>query len=800
MNIPINWLKDYVDIDLETDEIAEGLTMSGTKVEAVEYRGKDFRNVVTGKITKIEKHPDADKLVVCQVDIGKGKAVQIVTGATNVAVGDFVPAALDGAILAEGKKIKNSALRGVESQGMLCSIEELGYTKADYPEAPEDGIYIFQNEVELGVCALELLQIKEDIIEFEITGNRPDCFSVIGIGREIAAAFDKKLKYPEITVDEVKGEGAADYVNIEINSPDLCPRYAARVVKNVKIEESPLWLRHKLSCSGIRPVNNIVDITNYVMLELGQPLHAFDLTGVADGKIIVRNAADGEMITTLDGVERKLDSSMLVIADPVKAIAVAGVMGGENSMILGNSAAVIFESANFNGPNIRQTSKKLGIRTDASSKYEKGLDPNISMDALNRCAQLVNLLGCGEVIEGVVDCYPQPRHERQVGFDPARINALLGTNISEKDMYAYLGRLGISAADKKAAIPTFRADLEMEADIAEEIGRIYGYNNIETTLGSGGQTAGKLNQKQHIERLIKTNMTAMGFSEAMGYSFESPKVFDMLRLPADSKLRESAVVRNPLGEDFSVMRTTTLNNMLKSLSTNYNRRVDEAMLFELSKVYLPKALPLTELPDEVDMLSIAFYSKDKKKDFYYLKGVCEAFFEAVGIGNKIQVEPEINLPFMHPGRCAVLSAFGGGIGFLGEVHPEVLKTYEIGQKVYLAAIVCDMIYEKANLTKAYKPLPKYPAITRDIAMVVGDDTLSSQVENIIRKRGGKLLESVKLFDVYKGEQVGEGLKSMAYSIAFRAADKTLTDDEVGEKMETILTSLEKELKANLRDK
>ena len=799
MNIPINWLKDYVDIDLEAAEIAEGLTMSGTKVEAVEYRGKDFCNVVTGKITKIEKHLDADKLVVCQVDTGD-KTVQIVTGATNIAEGDFVPVALDGAVLAEGKKIKNSVIRGMESQGMLCSVEELGYTRADYPEAPEDGIYIFREEVPLGICALELLQIKEDIIEFEITGNRPDCFSVIGIAREIAATFDKKLKYPEIKVDEMQGESAADYVSVEISSPDLCPRYATRVVKNVKIEESPLWLRHKLSCSGIRPINNIVDITNYVMLELGQPLHAFDLKGVAEGKIIVRNAKEDEIIKTLDGVERKLDSSMLVISDPQKAIAIAGVMGGENSRITEGSAAVIFESANFNGPNIRLTSKKLGIRTDASSKYEKGLDPNISMDAVNRCAQLAVMLGCGEVVEGVVDCYPVPRHEREVAFDIARINALLGTDIAEDDIYAYLGRLGIKTKDNKAIAPTFRADLEIEADIAEEIGRIYGYNNIKNTLGNGIPTAGKLNQKQKIERLIKANMTAMGFSEALSYSFESPKVFEALRLPADSKLRESAVVRNPLGEDFSVMRTTTLNSMLKSLSNNYNKRVDEAMLFELSKVYLPKELPLKELPDEADMLTIAFYSKDKKKDFYYLKGVCEAFFDMAGILSKVKTEPESNLSFMHPGRCAKLSAFDRDMGFLGEVHPEVLKTYEIGAKVYLAAIPCDIIYEKADLTKSYKPLPKYPAITRDIAMLVVDDVLSSQVENIIRKRGGKLLESVKLFDVYKGEQVGEGMKSMAYSIAFRAPDRTLTDEEVGEKMETVLTSLEKELKANLRDK
>ena len=800
MKIPISWLKDYVDITEDTKLIEEALTMSGSKVEAVEYIGKDFCNVVTGKIVKIDKHPDADKLVVCQVDIGS-HTVQIVTGAINVNEGDFVPVALDSAVLAGNKKIKNSTLRGVASQGMLCSIEELGYTRADYPEAPEDGIYIFGEEPPLGVCALELLQIKEDVIEFEITGNRPDCFSVIGIAREAAATFNKKLNYPEVTVKEAAGEKASDYVSVEIKAPKLCPRYAARVVKNVRIEPSPLWLRHRLSTAGIRPINNIVDITNYVMLELGQPLHAFDLSDVAEGKIIVRNAQQGEKIKTLDGAERILDPSMLVISDPVKAIAVAGVIGGENSRITEGSAAVIFESANFNGPNIRQTSKKLGLRTEASSKYEKGLDPNISMDAINRCARLVELLGCGEVVEGVVDCYPNKRCEWEAAFDPARINALLGTDISANDMYTYLERLCIKAGAGKATIPTFRPDLEMEADIAEEVGRIYGFNNIAASLGTGMPTAGKLTQKQQIERLLKNTMTALGFYEAMNYSFESPKVFEALRLPADSPYRKAALVKNPLGEDFSVMRTTTINGMLKSLSANYNKRVEEAMLFELSKVYLPEELPLNKLPHEADMLTIAFYSKDKYKDFYFLKGICEAVLDTVALSGTVKAEQESGIPFMHPGRCAkLLTAGGEDMGFLGEAHPEVAKTYEIGAKVYIAVINCDLIFEKADMTRQYKPLPKYPAMSRDIAMLVSDEVLSAQIEDIIRKRGGKLIESIKLFDVYKGEQIAEGMKSMAYSLSFRASDRTLTDDEVSSKMETILTSLEKELGANLRDK
>ena len=797
MNVPMSWLKSYVDIDAPTQAIADDMTMSGSKVEAIEYIGKDFCNVVTGKITKIEKHPNADKLVVCQVDIGS-KTVQIATGATNVLEGQYVPVALDGAVLAEGKKIKNSELRGVESQGMLCSIEELGYTRADYPEAPEDGIYIFAGEVELGADALELLQIKEDIIEYEITNNRPDCYSITGLAREAAATYGKEFKYPEINVKEEATGHAVDFVSIEIASPDLCYRYAARVVKNVKIEQSPLWLRHRLSCAGLRPINNIVDITNYVMLELGQPLHAFDATDITGGKIFVRNAKDGENITTLDGTERTLDSSMLVIADTQRAVAIAGVMGGENSKVTDGSEAVIFESANFNGTNIRLTSKKLGLRTDASGKYEKGLDPNLSLDAVNRCVQLVEMLKCGEVVPGVVDNYPTPVEKRHVAFSPAKINALLGTQISESDMYTYLNRLEIEVKDNVAIVPTFRPDLEMEADIAEEIARIYGYNNIATTLSAGSPTAGKKSQKQITEDLIKNTMTAMGFSEAMTYSFESPKVFDKLSIPEDSVLRNTAVIKNPLGEDFSIMRTTTLNGMLGNMATNYNRRVDEAMLFEIARTYLPKALPMTELPVEEDMLTIAFYSKDSAKDFFYLKGVCEELFATMGILDKIQVEAEKEIPFMHPGRCAKFSAFGQDAGFLGEIHPQVCENYSVGAKVYAACLPCSVLYAKANLVREYKPLPKYPAMTRDIAMLVKDDVPSGQIERIIRKRGGKLIEDVKLFDIYKGAQIAEGMKSVAYSISFRAEDRTLTDDEVAEKMDTIIASLEKETGANLR--
>ncbi|MDR2899881.1 MAG: phenylalanine--tRNA ligase subunit beta, partial [Clostridiales bacterium] len=556
MNIPMSWLKAYVNIDCDLKEFDDSMTMSGSKVEAVTRFGNEFCNVIVGKILEVNKHPDADKLVICTVDVGS-RTLTIVTGAPNVEPGQYVPVATDGAVLADGKRIKNSKLRGIESQGMMCGIDELGYTRAEYPEAPENGIYVFPEEQELGADALEILQIKEDIVEFEITSNRSDCFSVIGIAREAAATFDKKLNYPVIAVKEEAGGDVNDFVKVEIKNPDLCPRYMARVIKNVKIEPSPLWMRHRLISAGIRPINNIVDITNYVMLELGQPIHAFDIGGVKDGHIIVRNAEDNETIVTLDGVTRKLDSTMLVISDPEKAVAIAGVMGGENSKVTGDSGAVLLESANFYGPNIRVTSKKLGLRTDASGKYEKGLDPNLSMDAVNRCAQLVLELGAGEVVKGYVDCYPVKREGIKVEFYPDNINRLIGINIDKKRMDSLLNRLEIGVSGNFALPPTFRPDIQREVDISEEIARLYGYDNIETTLCTGNAVVGGKNPKQHMEDIIKDTMVSLGYSESMTFSFESPKVFDKLNLPDSSPYRNAVRINNPLGEDFSVMRTLT---------------------------------------------------------------------------------------------------------------------------------------------------------------------------------------------------------------------------------------------------
>ncbi|MCL2592065.1 MAG: phenylalanine--tRNA ligase subunit beta, partial [Defluviitaleaceae bacterium] len=581
MNIPMSWLKDYVDIaSLDIRKFMEDLTMSGTVAEVVNHIGKDIKGVVVGKVLSIEKHPDADKLVVTQIDVG-GKTVQIVTGATNVSVGCFVPVALDGAVLHGDLKIKNSKLRGVESQGMLCSIEELGYTRADYPEAPEDGIYLFAEEQELGSCALEILEIREDVVEFELTSNRPDCYSVVGVAREVAATYDKPLKLPEINILEQAEGNINELIDVEIENTKACPRYIARIVKNVKVGPSPQWLRHRLTTSGIKPINNIVDITNYVMLEFGQPIHAFDYNAIEDKKIIVRNAFENEKITTLDGIERELTESMLVIADSKKALAIAGVMGGEGSKVCENTTTILFESANFNGTNVRVTSKKLGLRTDASSKYEKGLDPNVAIMSVNRCVQLVEMLGIGEVVKGMVDCYPATRNSWEVAYSPERINKLLGTDISKEEMVTFLKRLQIESDGTVAKIPTFRADIQAEADLAEEIARIYGYNNIKSTLAAGTATVGKKTYSQTIEDKIKNTMISVGFSESLHFSFESPKVFDKLNYDKECNFKNAVVISNPLGEDFSIMRTTTLNGILNSLSTNYNRRNEEACLFEV---------------------------------------------------------------------------------------------------------------------------------------------------------------------------------------------------------------------------
>lgn len=795
MNVPMLWLKTYTDIECTTAEYIETITLSGSKVETVKTLGAEINKVVVGKVLSIEKHPDADKLVITKVDVGGVEPIQIVTGATNLFVGALVPVALNGSTLPNGVKIKTGKLRGVESQGMMCSIHELGLTIHDCPEAPETGIYIFPTEEKLGSNVKAIFGLNDDVVEYEITSNRPDCFSVVGIAREAAATYNKAFKFPEINVKETAGGDVNDYISIEIKNPELCPRYACRIVKNIKIEPSPKWMRQRLSAAGVRPINNFVDITNYVMLELGQPMHAFDIDTIDEAKIIVRNAKDGEEFTTLDGNKRILDSSMLVISDINKAVAIAGVMGGENSMVNPDARAILFESANFNGVNIRLTAKKLNMRTDASGIYEKCIDPNLAEIAVNRAVQLVEELGAGEVVKGICDCYPLKRETWEVKYTAEGINKLLGTNIQCETMIELFKRLEIKADSTTAQIPTFRPDLQIEADLAEEIGRLYGYDKIESTLITGTSTIGKKSYSQNIEDVIENTLIGLGLCEAMTYSFDSPKVFDKLRITTDSYLRNTITISNPLGEDFSIMRTVPLNAMLQSLSTNYNRRNDEALLFDIAKIYLPKSLPVTELPDEKNKIVIGIYGK---YDFYDLKGIVETLFERLGLKNKVSFDLENKLSWMHPGRTAKVSIENKDLGYLGELHPVVAENYEIGTKVYIAVIDMDTLVEYATLDRLYKPLPKFPAITRDIAMVVEDKILVKDIEAIIRRKGGKWIESVNLFDVYKGKQIQEGYKSVAYSIVFRAVDHTLTDEIVDSSMSKILTALEKELFAQLR--
>jgi len=803
----MTWLSDYVKPGISSKDYANAMTMSGSKVEAVHLQAHDISGVVVGKVLKIEKHSNADSLFVTQIDAGKHGTLQIVTGAKNLFEGAIVPVAIHGAVLVGGLEIKKGKLRGEESAGMLCSVEELGFTRNDYPEAPEDGIYIFTENSGvagniadmLGEDAVDVLQMREEIVEFEITPNRSDCFSVIGLTRETAATLGIPYKYPTLSTQEAAGGNVNELISIEIQNPELCPRYAARVVKNVKIAPSPLWMRKRLTAAGIRPVNNIVDITNYVMHELGQPMHAFDIRHVADAKIIVRKANEGENFTTLDGVERKLNSSMLVIADPKKALAVAGVMGGENSMVTNDATTILLESANFNGTSVRLTSKKLGLRTDASAKFEKGLDPNLAEAAVNRAAHLIETLACGDVVTGIADCYPVIRTEWTVPYKLDSINALLGTHITEAEFEQLLNSLEIVASGGVAKIPTFRPDITQEADLAEEVARLYGYDKIEETLAAGTATVGKKTDWQNFCDKIKDVLVAQGFCEALTYSFESPKVFDKLLIPDDHKIRTTVNIINPLGEDYSIMRTQTSNSMLTALSTNYNRRNDDAALFEIAKEYTPSA-DASELPGETTAITIGAYG-NSFGDFYKMKGVAETLLEALGIA-ALEFEPYLGVYAAHPGRSAKISTGNTPLGFICEVHPIVAQNYEIGIKAYLITFNAHSLFGAADLNKVYKPVPKFPAVKRDIAVVVNGDLPVRKLERAIESIGSSLteniLESVKLFDVYQGKGVVDGMKSVAYSITFRATDRTLTDAEVTDAFVKITTALQEKFDATIR--
>ncbi|MFG6335103.1 MAG: phenylalanine--tRNA ligase subunit beta [Lachnospiraceae bacterium] len=798
MNTALSWIKAYVpDLSCTDQEYMDAMTLSGTKVEGYTRLDKNLEKIVIGQIQKIEKHPDADKLIVCQVDVGN-EVIQIVTGAPNVKEGDKVPVVLDGGKVAgghdggplpeDGIVIKAGKLRGVPSNGMMCSIEELGSDRNFYPEAPEMGIYIFQDDVQVGDDAIEALGLHDTVFEYEITSNRVDCYSVIGIAREAAATFRKPLVLPEVTV-KGNGEKAEDYISVEVQDKELCPRYCARVCKNIKIGPSPRWMQRRLAASGIRPINNLVDITNYVMEEYGQPMHAFDLSTIAGHKIIVRRAKDGDVFRTLDGQDRSLDSDVLMICDAEKEVGIAGIMGGENSMITDSVTTVLFEAATFNGANIRKSAKRLGLRTDASGKFEKGLDPYNAEAAINRACQLIEELGCGEVVSGMVDVCGELKANVVLPFEPARYNKLLGTDVSEQEMLDIFKMIGVAYDGEKGTltVPTFRQDILRQCDIAEEVARFYGYDKIPTTLPTGEATTGKLPFKLRIEQKARDIAEYCGFSQGMCYSFESPKVFDKLLLAADDPARQAITIANPLGEDFSIMRTVSLNGMLISLATNYNRRNKDVRLYELGNIYLPKSLPLTELPEERMQFTLGMYGDC---DFFDMKGVVEEFLESIGMHKRESYDPKAGRNYLHPGRQANILYEDQLIGYLGEVHPEVCDNYDLKTRAYVAVLDIPAILPYATFDRKYEGIAKYPAVLRDISMVVPKSVLAGQIEAVIAQRGGKILEDYRLFDIYEGDQIKDGYKSMAYSITFRAKDRTLEYADVTGAMKKILNGLE----------
>lgn len=797
MDLSMKWLSDYIDLsDIDIKQFCHGMTMSGSKVEGYEKEGAEITGVVVGKILSVVPHENSDHLVVCSVDVGEENPIQIVTGASNVNAGDLVPAALNGSTLPNNIKIKKGKLRGVESNGMLCSLGELGLTTHDFPYAVEDGIFIIQEDCEPGQDIHDAIGFNDTSVEFEITSNRPDCLSVTGLAREASATFDREINVP---VPEFKGidENIDDALKVNVQNTNLCRRYCAGIVKNVKIEPSPRWMRERLRACGVRPINNFVDITNYVMLEYGQPMHAFDLRFVKDSSINIRNAVSGEKIVTLDGVERELSEEMLVIADSEKPVAVAGVMGGEYSGIMNDTTEVVFESAYFEPVSVRKTSKKLGLRTDASARYEKGTDPLISMTCLKRAFQLVEELGAGEVVRTVIDKDYTDKTLKKVEFSSEWINNFLGTEISEEDMIKYLNMLGFSVEDGKVISPSFRIDIEYKADIAEEIARIYGYNNIPSTQFKGVAEA-EYTPIQKFIRKAENAMTALGCYEIATFSFISPKYFDKINLDQNSKLRSAETIMNPLGEDTSVMRTTTLPSMLEILSKNYNNRNENAKFFEIGKEYIPTGADT--LPNEPQRLTLGMYGANT--DFYDIKGIVDTLLDALGIHDTEYLRIANSTSFdektaFHPGRSAVIVKDGVEIGVLGEIHPDTAANYGFGVKVYTAKINITEIIDLAETEISYKPLPKYPATTRDLSLICNDDIQAADIEKTIKKAAGKLLEKVTLFDVYKGKQIENGKKSISYSLSMRSHDGTLTDEQADSVMKKVLKAL-KEIGADLR--
>lgn len=783
MKLSKKWLNDYVPCNKDNRDFFEALTMSGSKVESWEVQGEEITNVVIGKILKIEKHPDADKLVICQVEVGKDAPIQIVTGATNVFEGAIVPVALDNSTLPGGVKIKKGKLRGVESCGMLCSLKELDLTVGDFPYAIEDGIFIIEEECEIGQDVRSALGLDDTVYDFEITSNRPDCLSVLGLAREVAATYELPLNIEEPIVKGCGGD-VNELLSVKVENAELCPRYTAKVVKNVKIAPSPRWMRERLRAHGVRPINNLVDITNFVMLEYGQPMHAFDLRYINDSQIVVRNAVKGETITTLDGIERPLSPEMLVIADSKAPVAVAGVMGGEYSGIMEDTNTVVFESAVFLGSSVRKTAKKLGMRTEASGRFEKDLDRQNTLPALLRACELVEMLGAGDVIDGIIDVDNSNKEPITIKLDCKFINEFLGINLSCDEVIAYLERAGFKVENGTVIVPSFRTDVSHKADLAEEVARFYGYNNIPSTT-IRGTAKGSLTARQKFDNSVNETMRALGLTEILTYSFISPKNLDKLCIPQGDERRNPVVISNPLGEDTSIMRTSTLSSMLEILSKNYNNRNLSAHLYEVAAEY--KNQGADTLPIERDILTLGMYGTET--DFYTIKGVIETLLEKLNVKD-VSFTPVSDDATFHPGRCAAVYTGDIKLGVFGQIHPTVLKNYEIGTAAYCATISMDTLFECQNTDILYKALPKFPAVTRDLALVCDESVLAGTIEKTIYDAAKKLIENITLFDIYRSEALGKDKKSLAFSISLRSAEKTLTTEEADNAVKKILKALE----------
>lgn len=795
MKLNRKWLnEEFVDLSGVPDrEFVETMTIAGQKVETYERLDAELRNVVVGRVVSITRHTNSDHMWVCQIDVGAGEPVQIVTGAQNVHEGDLVPVAQHNSWLPGGVHITKGKLRGEVSNGMLCSLKELGLTLNDFPYAIEDGIWILQEDCKPGDDINTVIGNDDTVVDFEITNNRPDCYSILGLAREAAAAFNKPMRHHDPVVRGGAAGELSELLEVEVPAEDLCRRYTARMVRNVKIAPSPKWLRQRLRANGVRPINNIVDITNYVMLEYGQPMHAFDYRYVGSGKIVVRRSEPGETLTTLDGNVRTLTPGMLVIADETKPIGLAGIMGGENSEIMDDTVDVVFESANFNGTSIRQTALALGMRTEASGKFEKNIDPLLTLPAVDRACELVELLGAGEVMDGVIDVLNDIPEPRTIELEPDRINALLGTDISEADMVEYLRRLEIPVEGHEIRVPSWRPDLVGMADIAEEVGRLFGYNNIPTTTFRGAATEGGYTEAMKLENRAGSLCRSLGYSEILTYSFVSPSIFDQIRLPEDSSLRNAMRIQNPLGEDASIMRTVALPSMLAILARNNAYHNDAVKLYELAKVYLPK--PGQTLPDEPKHLVLGTYGEHE--DFFKMKGEIEAFLRGMNVP-EARYTAEKHDPTFHPGRCARVSVGGVDLGYFGQIHPLVARSYGIDGEIFAAELNFTALLSLQLPEKTYTPLPKYPAVTRDIAVVCGDSVTVAALSDCIRTAGGKLLRSVELFDIYRGKGIASGSKSAAFRLTLRADDRTLTDADSDGVVSAVLAALEKELNAKLR--